>query len=123
MTRKWVLAALALPLLTAAGAEMTAAQFLAKAKKVEAQGMMALLSSEAGELRAEADRVGKIYRADIEKQPKSGPGRHSCPPPKGKGNLTGDELKAYLETLSPAQKARPYREAFYNLMKKKYPCK
>jgi hypothetical protein len=106
-----------------ATSEMTAGEFLTRMNKAESLGPAALLSSDVRELRSESDRVSTLYRADIAKQANAKGPRHSCPPPKGQGNLKGEELKAYLTKLSPAAKQRPFRVAMYDFMKAKYPCK
>lgn len=110
-------------LTVAATPEMSAEQFLASMNKAESLGPAALLSSDVRGLRAESDRVLKLYRADIAKQAKSGGPRHSCPPPKGQGKMKGEELKAYLVALPAAKKKQPFRVAVYDFMKQKYPCK
>jgi hypothetical protein len=107
----------------AATSEMSADQFLATMNKAESLGPAALLSSDVRALRAESERVSKLYRADIAKQPKSGPSRHSCPPPQGQGKMKGEELKAYLVSLPAAKKKQPFRVAMYDFMRQKYPCK
>lgn len=115
MLNKWMLVAASLGLLVSARGEMTAGEFVTTAKIVEDQGVMAIFSSEAKALRAENQRVMARYDADTA-------GRDSCPPAKSERSLSGDELRAYMSRLSPAQKAQSYRSAFYSLMKKKYPC-
>lgn len=115
MSHKLLFIAASFGLLVAARGEMTAGEFLSKAKIVEDQGMMAIFSSEAKELRSENQRVMAQYDADIK-------GRGSCPPPKGQRKLSGDELKDYMGKLGAAERSKSYRLAFYGLMRKKYPC-
>ncbi|MEZ5710583.1 MAG: hypothetical protein R3E02_14480 [Blastomonas sp.] len=119
MPRLMLLPCAALLLIAAGGSEMTAGEFLTGMNKVEAQGMTAIFSSDAKKLKAETERVIKLYDGEVAK----GSRDYGCPPPKGKRKLTGDELKAHISGLSASQKAQPYRLAFYGLMKKKYPCK
>jgi len=116
VSRKRLLILASFGLLVAARGEMTAGEFLAKAATVEDQGMKAIFSSEAKELRGENQRVMALYEADTN-------GRGSCPPPKSQRKLSGDELKAYMSSLSAAERKQPYRLAFYGLMRKKYPCR
>lgn len=120
--RLWMLAPAAL-LLTGAASEMTVAEFLQGMKKAESLGPAALLSSDVRALRAESERVREMYVADITKQKKAGGTRHSCPPANDRPKMTGEELRSYLTSLSPAAQKQPFRVAVYNLMKKKYPCK
>ena len=110
-------------MLTGAASEMTVAEFLQGMKKAESLGPAALLSSDVRALRAESDRVREMYVADITKQKKAGGARHSCPPANDRPKMTGEELRSYLNTLSPSAQKQPFRVAVYNLMKKKYPCK
>lgn len=109
--------------LTAAAPEMTAGEFLQGMKKAESLGPAAILSSDARALRAETDRVRKLYIAQAAKQKKAGGARHSCPPADGKPKMSGDELRTYLTRLSPAARKQPFRVAVFNLMKQKYPCR
>jgi len=120
--RLWMFAPAAL-LLTGAASEMTVAEFLQGMKKAESLGPAALLSSDVRALRAESERVREMYVADITKQKKAGGARHSCPPANDRPKMTGEELRSYLTSLSPAAQKQPFRVAVYNLMKKKYPCK
>ncbi|WP_152414593.1 hypothetical protein [Blastomonas sp. AAP53] len=110
-------------MLTATASEMTVAQFLQAAKKAESLGPAAILSSDVRALRTETQRVRDLYIADITKQKKAGGAQHSCPPADNRPKMTGDELRDYLTSLSPAAQKQPFRVAVYNLMKKKYPCK
>ena len=104
-----------------AQAEMSAGDFLAKAEKLQAQGPMALFSSDLSVLKAEGKRAAQLYKADLLKQKQAGVAPHSCPPEKIAMN--SDEILGYLKGLSPAQKKQSYRSAFYGLMKQKFPCK
>jgi hypothetical protein len=120
---QWAMVLAAGVLLTAAAPEMTAGQFLAGMKKAESLGPAAILSSDARALRAETDRVRQLYIATAVREKRAGGARHSCPPADGKPKMTGDELRSYLNKLSPAARKQPFRVAVFNLMKQKYPCK
>ena len=110
-------------MLTGAASEMTVADFLQGMKKAESLGPAAMLSSDVRALRAESERVREMYVADITKQKKAGGARHSCPPANDRPKMTGEELRSYLTSLSPAAQKQPFRVAVYNLMKTTYPCK
>lgn len=120
---KWAVGLSGALLLMAAAPEMTAGQFLEGMKKAESLGPAAILSSDARALRAETDRVRQMYIATAVREKKAGGARHSCPPADGKPKMTGDELRSYLNRLSPAARRQPFRVAVFNLMKQKYPCK
>lgn len=120
---KWAVGLSGALLLMATAPEMTAGQFLEGMKKAESLGPAAILSSDARALRAETDRVRQMYIATAVREKKAGGARHSCPPADGKPKMTGDELRSYLNRLSPAARRQPFRVAVFNLMKQKYPCK
>lgn len=112
-------AALAVPSVAQAQ-NMAVSTFLAKADSLKAKGMMAMLSSDVGLLKAEVKSAGIAYRADVNagKPPKS------CPPPKGLVKMDSDELIASFRTIpAPQQKTTSVRTAFANYMVKRFPCK
>jgi hypothetical protein len=112
-------AALALMVPVAASA-MTVADFLSKADALKAKGMMAMLSSDVGLLKAEIQTAAAAYRSDVA----AGKPPTSCPPPKGSAKMSSDELIANFRTIPAAQqKATSVRAAFANYMAKRFPCK
>lgn len=108
--------------LTGASGEMTAGEFLDRAEKIENGGLVSAQSTEVQELRAEARRVGALYRAELDRRAARGEPQHSCPPPRGAASLSGKDLRAYLKSLGAAELAKPYRLAFFNMMKDRFPC-
>jgi hypothetical protein len=122
--KRWVLA-VALVCLPVSAHAMTVTEFLAKADALKAKGMLALMSSDVGLLKAEMQGVGNAYRADILAARNAGTPPHSCPPPRGsKGaSMTSTELLGELRQI-PAVQARTtsMKTAFYALMKRKFPC-
>ena len=99
---------------------MSVAEFLGKADALKAKGMMAMLSSDVGLLKAEVQSAAAAYRADIA----AGRLPKSCPPPKGAVKMGSDELIANFRTIPAAQqKVTTVREAFANYMAKRFPCK
>ena len=103
---------------------MTVEAFLAKAEGLKAKGMMAMMSSDVGLLRGEMKTVSSAYRADIDAAQKAGKPAHSCPPPKGQGSVSSDEVMAEFNRIPAAQRSRiSVKDAFYAMMKKRYPCK
>ncbi len=111
-------------LLIAANGTMSVATFLAKAEALQKQGMSAMFSSDAGLLKAEMKAVGESYRNLLATQKKAGGPMHSCPPPKGQVKMKSDEMLSHLRSYSPAaRKSTSVKTAFYDMMKKRFPCK
>lgn len=103
---------------------MTVEAFLTKADALKAKGMMAMMSPDASLLRGEMKTVSTAYRANIDAAQKAGKPTHSCPPPKGQGAIGSDEIMAEFNRIPVAQRSRiSVKEAFYAMMKKRYPCK
>lgn len=102
---------------------MTVAEFLAKAKALQAKGILAIGSPDIALLRDEMKRVAEAYRADIVAARAAGRTPHSCPPPKGKARMDGKLLIAELEKIPPARRGMSMKTAFYAMMKRRYPCR
>ena len=103
---------------------MTVAEFLAKADALKSKGVMAAMSPDVGVLRNEMKTVSTAYRADIDTAQKAEKPAHSCPPPKGKGAVSSDDIIAEFTAIPAAQRGRvSVKDAFYAMMKKRYPCK
>jgi hypothetical protein len=106
----------------AAQAEMSVATFLVKADALKAKGMLAMMSSDIGVLKAEMKTVGTAYRAQLKSDKAAGRAPHSCPPPKSA--MDSEELIGHFRTVPVAQRpTTSVKSAFYGLMKKKYPCR
>jgi hypothetical protein len=122
--KRWMLG-VALVCLPVSAQAMTVATFLAKADALKAKGVLALMSSDVGLLKAEMKAVGETYRADILAARAAGKPPHSCPPPKGdkRASMTSDELLAELRKVPAAQaRTMEVKTAFYAMMKRKFPC-
>lgn len=106
----------------AAPGDMSVATFLAKAEKLQAKGMMALMSSDIRVLKAEADAAGTKYRSMIKTDAANNRPPHSCPP--AKATFNSDDLMKHLKgyTITERQKTN-ITTATADLMKKRYPCK
>lgn len=117
-------AATVIALLPAAASaqSMTVDQFLTKANGLKAKGIMALGSSDLTLLRNHMMAVAEDYRRDIEGARATGKPPHSCPPPKGKTKLGSNELLAEFEKIPPARRNVSTKAAFYDMMKRRYPC-
>ncbi|WP_236547693.1 hypothetical protein [Sphingomonas sp. AX6] len=107
----------------ASAQSMTVDQFLTKANALKAKGVMALGSSDLKLLRNHMMTVAADYRRDIEGARIAGKAPHSCPPPKGKGKLGSKELLAEFEGIPPARRSVSTKAAFYEMMRRRYPCK
>ena len=121
---KQMVAALALGMVLAAPAQaMTVTDFLAKAEVLKKKGLVAMGAPELKQLRTEMEGVTTTYRADLERARAAGRPPHSCPPPKGKARLGPRELMADFQAIPPAQRGMSVKDAFYAMMRKRYPCR
>lgn len=120
---KRLISSAALLCLVATGAQaMTVAEFLAKARALQAKGAMALFSSDLKLLKGEMQAVASAYRSDIVAARGAGRAPHSCPPPKGQVKMGSKELLDELERIPVAERRMSMKQAFYDIMKRRYPC-
>lgn len=109
-------------ILTAAAGDMSVAAFLAKADALKGKGILAMGSPDIDLLKTEVQGAGKSYRARIVADNQAGEPPHSCPPEKTA--MKSNELLTHFRTYPASQRGRiSVRAAFYDLMKKRYPCK
>ena len=107
--------------LLAAPGDMSVAVFLAKADALQAQGPLALFSSDLPLLKAEGKAGGEAYRARL-KQERAGGRPSSCPPESAK--INSDELLVFLRTYPAATRPRvTIRQGVADYFIKKYPCR
>jgi hypothetical protein len=99
---------------------LTSGEFVAKADKLKAQGMMAMMSSDLGLLQREMKAVGQAWRADVDTARAQGRTDLGCPPPKGQVKMPPDQLVAAFRAM-PA--ATPLKQAFYRHMAQRFPCR
>ncbi|RYE03010.1 MAG: hypothetical protein EOP61_06380 [Sphingomonadales bacterium] len=118
-----ILAAAGLSLFATSASAMTVAEFLAKAKALQARGMLAAFSSDVTLLKNEMAGIATAYRADVEGARAAGRKPHSCPPPKGQAKMPPAEFLAELEKIPPARRGISMKMAFYGIMARKYPCR
>lgn len=123
MRKYLVLAAAGFGLLAAPANAMTVAEFLAKAKALQAQGVLAAFSSDVSLLKNEMAAISAAYRGDLEGARRVGRKPHSCPPPKGQVKLPPKEFIAELEKIPPARRGISMKAAFYGIMARRYPCR
>lgn len=107
----------------ASAQSMTVDQFLTKANALKAKGVMALGSPDLKLLRNHMMAIATDYRRDIEGARAAGQAPHSCPPAKGKTKLGSNELLAEFEAIPPARRGASTKAAFYDMMKRRYPCR
>jgi hypothetical protein len=122
MRRSIVAGVLALLVLPAAADAMTVAQFLAKAKALEAKGAAGATSSDRIALRDEIQTVATAYRADLDAASVAGEMPRACPPPKGKAKIDPGTLIAAFQEIPRAKRKMSVQSAFNSFMDKRYPC-
>lgn len=105
-----------------AQAEMTVAEFLAKAQLIQAMGDQAAGSAEYRELQRHVAGITAAYRADLARQHAAGQPPHSCPPPRGRAGLSSTDLLRKMRALLPQERVMSVRQAFYAMMLERYPC-
>jgi hypothetical protein len=121
--RRLVFAAVASLILPTAAQAMTVAQFLAKAKALQAQGALAILSPDVELLKREVAAIRAAYTADLRAARAAGKTPQSCPPETGKPKLTPRQMLAELEKIPPAKRSMSMKAAVYAYMKRTYPCR
>jgi hypothetical protein len=119
--RLGVAAALAVSVAVPAQA-MSVAEFLARARALQAMGALAPLYPDYELLRGEMRGIVAAYRADINAARAAGRPPHSCPP-SASPQITAERLLAELERLPLAQRRMSMKAAFYGYMKRHYPCR
>jgi hypothetical protein len=104
-------------------AAMSVAEFLARGRALQAQGVLATLSPDLDLLRGEVRGIVRSYRADLATAKAMGRQPHSCPPGGGIPRLTPDQMLRELERIPPSQRRMSMKAAFYAYMKRHYPCR
>jgi len=100
---------------------MPVSTFLEKADALKAKGIMAMLSSDVGLLKAEVQAAALSYRKERKASEASGRKPEVCPPEKG--SLNSDELIAAFRMIPNEQRQRTsVKQAWVGYMKRKYPC-
>jgi hypothetical protein len=102
---------------------MSVAEFLARARALQAQGVLATLSPDLDLLRGEVRGIVRSYRADLASAKAGGREPHSCPPGGGIPRLSPDQMLRELERIPPSQRRMSMKAAFYAYMKRHYPCR
>lgn len=123
MRRVVALVAVTALLVPSAAQAMSVAQFLAKAKALQAQGALAILSPDAELLKREVAAIRAAYTTDLRAARAAGKTPHSCPPETGKPKLTPKQMLAELEKIPPAKRGMSMKAAVYAYMKRTYPCR
>lgn len=123
MRRLTALVAVMILALPNAAQAMTVAQFLAKAKALQARGALGLLSPDAELLKHEVASIRAAYTADLRAARAAGKTPHSCPPETGKPRLNPKQMLAELEKVPVAKRGMSMKAAVYAYMKRTYPCR
>ncbi len=117
----WVVAAVAAAMMPLAAQAMTVDQFLARANALKAKGVMAMLSSDIGVLKAEIADATTAWKADKAARKAAGQPPLACAPEGTK--MTSDELLKWFAALPPAQRAASVKEGFARVIIAHYPCR
>ena len=110
-------------LLPVAAHAMTVETFLAKAKALQAQGLLAATSSDLPLVRDEVKGAATAYRAQIEADRVAGKPARACPPPVGQAKIDAKTLMAEFEALPAAKRKVSVTTAFYAMMDRRFPCR
>ena len=116
-------ALIAAALATQPAQAMSVAEFLARARALQAQGVLATLSPDLDLLRGEVRGIVRSYRADLAAAKAAGRTPHSCPPNGAIPRLTPDQMLRELERIPQSQRRMSMKAAFYGYMKRRYPCR
>jgi len=101
---------------------MTVETFLAKAKALKAQGLLAATSSDLPLVRAEVKNAATAYRVQIAADKAAGKKPRACPPPVGQAKIDGTVVMMEFETIPVAKRKVSVKSAFYAMMDRRYPC-
>jgi hypothetical protein len=104
---------------------MSVAEFLARARQLQAVGVLAPFYADYDLLKAEMRGIAYGYLADIAAARRAGRPPHSCPPPRNSpaAQIDPEQLLRELERIPPAQRGVSMKTAFYAFMKRRFPCK
>lgn len=115
-------ASAASPEATVPSPDMTVAAFLARIDQLRPAGPEWTLSPEAGALFAAISAVGKAYRQTLADRLAAGQSVEACLPPEAE--IDSDVLFAHLAGYSAQAAGRTtIREAFSDLVRKRFPCR
>jgi hypothetical protein len=124
--RNFAIAAAAAALVIAPAAQaMSVAEFLDRAHKLQARGLLAPFFADFKLLKAEMKGITRGYRAELAAAKSAGRAPHSCPPAKGTpaAKIKPEELLKELERIPAGQRDMSMKTAFYGFMKKRFPCR
>ena len=109
---------------SAPASAMSVADFLAKANALQAKGMAAMFSPDLKLVMREFKAAGPAYRADVAKARAEGRNDLGCPTMAGKFGVNSTAVIAEFSAIPPAeQRTTSVRQAFYAMMKKRFPCR
>ena len=101
---------------------MDVATFLAKADALKSRGPLALLSSDLGLLKNEAQNAGQALKAERLAQAAAGQPTAYCPP--AQSGMNSDELIAAMRAIPAADRPRiSVQSAMKAVMVRKFPCR
>ena len=117
-----VLAAMAL----FASPALSVADVIAKSDALEKKGMLAIFSSDVGEIKAEAKRDIDAFAVTLQTAHKAHRPLPACPPEDASGwkfTFNSEEVLKYYRSIPPQRRGMSSVEGFAEFMRIKYPCR
>ena len=121
-----LLGAVALMAAAAQAPSLSVADVLAKSDTLEKKGMLAIFSSDLGQIKAEANRDMDAFGGEMVSARKAHRPLPACPPEVQHGwkiTYTTDEVLRYYRSIPPQRRGMSSVQAFAEFMKLKYPCR
>ena len=121
-----LLGAVALMAGAAQAPSLSVADVLAKSDALEKKGMLAMFSSDLGQIKAEANRDIQAFAATLQAANKAHRPLPACPPQDANGwkfTFNTDEVLKFYRSIPPQQRGMSSVQGFAQYMKVKYPCR
>jgi hypothetical protein len=105
-------------------AEMSVSTFLVKANNLKSMGPLAMISPDYDIMKREVLSASRAYTAMLKTDKAAGRKPHSCPPAQLEKSVTPDMILKHMESVPKKKRKKTLaRDALFDFMKKKYPCR
>jgi hypothetical protein len=105
-------------------ADMSVATFLVKANNLKSMGPLAVISPDYDIMKREVLSASRAYSAMLKTDKVAGRKPHSCPPAQLEKSVSPEMILKHMESVpKKKRKKTTAREALFDFMKKKYPCR